>query len=48
MWMQELRHFIKIMINNSQGYASKAIVQKELEDGLRFKFIKGEKLEELL
>ena len=33
MWMQELRHFIKIKINNSKGYAWKAIVQKELEGG---------------
>ena len=26
MWMQELRYFIKIKINNSKGYAWKAIV----------------------
>ena len=43
--MQELGYFVKIKVNNSKGYAWKAIVQKELEDGLRLEFIKGEKLE---
>ena len=45
MWMQELRHFIKIMINNSQGYVWKAIENQGLEDGLRLGIMKGEKLE---
>ena len=48
MWMQELRNFIKIEINNSKGYAWKAIVQKELEGGQRLEIIKGEKLELLI
>ena len=37
----------KGLINNSQGYVWKAIVQKELEDGLRLEFIKGKKIEML-
>ena len=31
--MQEHGYFVKIKVNNSKGYAGRAIVQKKLEGG---------------